>query len=130
MGLGERKWLTPPSAEEEAPALLAVFGVLRRVWGVLGVLRRVLVLYDAVSAWLMWVKEKFFRGRRSRVASAEIEDIAGGAREERELCWRRVGFTGGSGGSIGGAQDSRAPKLGADRLCRIEGCSGDDVLSW
>lgn len=70
----ERKWLTAPSAEDEAPALLPVLGVLRKA-----------LCDELASAWLMWVKEELLRGRRSREACAEMEDIAGGAREERGL---------------------------------------------
>lgn len=68
----ERKWLTPPSAEEEAPTLLPVLGVLTKALG-----------GEMVSRWLISVKEELLRGRGSREACAEMEDIAGGAREER-----------------------------------------------
>jgi len=81
--LEEENWLLPPSAEEP-PALLPVFGVLRRVLAVFGVLSKVL-FDEVVSAWLMWVKDELLRGSRSREALAEMEEIAGGAREERGL---------------------------------------------
>jgi hypothetical protein len=84
MGLvEERKWLTPPSAEEP-PTALSVFGVLRRLLAVFGVLRKVFC-EEVVSAWLMWVNDELLRGSGSREALAEMEDIAGGAREERVL---------------------------------------------
>lgn len=82
-----------------------------------------------VSAWLMWVKDELLRGRGSREACAEMEDIAGGAREERGLCGRIEGFLGGSGDRTGDAEDTRTPKFGADRLWRNEASGGDDVLS-
>jgi hypothetical protein len=78
--LEERNWLLPPSAEEP-PALLPVFGVLRRLLAVFGVSRKVL-FDEVVSAWLMWVKDESLRGSRSREALAKMEDIAGGACDE------------------------------------------------
>ena len=39
VGLLERKWLTPPSAEEEPPALLPMFGVFKKALPVVGVSR-------------------------------------------------------------------------------------------
>jgi hypothetical protein len=57
-----------------------------------------------------------------------MDDIAGGAREDRGLCCRWETLVGGSGERTGDAEDARAPKLGADRLWRSEGSGGDDVL--
>jgi hypothetical protein len=82
----------------------------------------------------MWVNdlEELLRCNWLLLAWARIEDMAGGAREDRGLYWSSAGLVGGSGvpdGFNDDAMPALSARLGADRLLLcVDSSEGKDAL--